>query len=99
MIESYLNQAREHETAFRLILDAVKCPHKNMNLHQIYTTYSEGDRTGQWTIIGFGQNKDGSYYFSSEDIAFLSGSGSSADWIIEDGKARRVPNTGSVWMS
>lgn len=95
--KNYTEQAKKHESAFRLILDKFQVPHKDLTVEQIYQKYSEGQRSGIWTILDF-YEKEGNFVFASEDIAFMSGRGSEEVWKIEDGKAIHVKNE-MVWMS
>ncbi len=95
---NYISEAKKHEAQFRLILDQFNVDHANMSINEIYEKYSDGDRDGKWTIINFYEEEEGVFLFSSEDIAFLSGRGSSDSWKIEDGRAVKIGSK-VVWMS
>jgi hypothetical protein len=97
-IQSYLQEAKRNEKAFRSILDKYKVPHKELSVEEIYKKYSDGDRYGRWTITNFYEKEEGVFVFSNENIANLSGSGRTDFYKINNGKAIWLKNE-SLWMS
>ena len=74
-IINYIEEAKKNEKFFRLILDKFNIENKNLGIEEIYVKYSQGNRMGIWTILGFGERKPNVYEFVWEDIAPLSGAG------------------------
>jgi len=95
---NYIECANKNESIFRLILDELNVPHQGMTIEEIYKQYSEGRRNGIWTILGFKEVEPNIFEFSSEDVAVMSGGGSSDKYTVENGKLKRVGNIMS-WMS
>jgi hypothetical protein len=97
---NYLEEAKEHEKVFRLFLDKFKVPHQDLTLEEIYKRYSEGNRNGVWTILNFKKVLGGAniFYFSHEDVAFMSGGGRADFWKVKDDTITFVNNE-SIWMS
>lgn len=96
--ESYVECAKKHETLFRLILDEWEVPHQELTIEQIHEKYSEGNRYGIWTILNFKEIEPNIFHFSQQDIATLSGSGSTEKYTMEDGKLKHI-GSGMRWMS
>jgi hypothetical protein len=96
--QNYIECAKKNENIFRLILDEHKKEHQGLTIEQIYEKYSDGRRYGIWTILDFKELEPNKFEFSSEDIAMLSGRGSSRKYTIEDGKLKYI-GSGMVWMS
>lgn len=96
----WLGRARENEEAFRAILAKyTKDPDvTRMSLDLIFERFAIGDRYGIWSILDFHQQPDGLFVFDEEDIAMLSGSGSTRIWEYSNGVAT-LKSTPSVWMS
>lgn len=97
-MKNYIQTAKDNETIFRMILDKFGVDNKDLSIDEIYTKFSVGDRYGIWTILNFEEKKSNIFEFSSEDIAVMSGNGSTDLWTIENEKLKHVENV-SVWMS
>lgn len=98
--KDWYRTAVENEDAFRAIYSKYRDDlEPSDTIQDVYHMFSAGDRYGIWTILDFVRNEDGTFIFSEEDIATLSGSGSDRVWKInENGEAVHVKNIG-VWMS
>ena len=96
--QNYIECAKKNENIFRLILDKYKKEQEGLTIEQIYEKYSEGRRYGIWTILDFKELEPNIFEFSSEDIAMLSGRGSSERFTMEDGMLKHV-GSGMRWMS
>jgi len=97
-MKNYIKNAKTDEAAFRLILDKFKINDKDLSIEEIYSKYSEGDRYGIWTITNFEKKDVNIFEFSYEDIAALSGIGSTNLYTIEDNEIKSMKNI-SFWMS
>jgi hypothetical protein len=92
-LENYLEVAKRKEPIFRLILNSLGVENHDMSIEQLYTKYSTGNRRGIWTILSFREVGENLYEFSWEDIAPLSGRGSTDEYSLEPyGKLKRIRN-------
>ena len=97
-MKNYIETAKKHETIFRMILDKFGVTHKDLSIEEIYKKFSDGDRLGVWTILEFEEVRPNVFQFSSEDIAFLSGSGRTDLWTIANDELKHLGNI-DIWMS
>lgn len=95
--ENYLSEALKNEKVFKMILNHWHKP-TDLSVEELYSKYSEGDRYGIWTILGFKEVSPNVFEFAQEDIACLSGSGSVDYWTIENDELKYVKNM-SWWRS
>jgi hypothetical protein len=96
--ENYFDCAKKHEAIFRLILEQYGKQHEGLTIEQLYEKYSEGERYGIRTILNFTELKPNVFEFSSEDISFLSGRGSTEKVVVQGGKLKSI-KTQISWMS
>jgi len=111
----YLGDAIENEEVFRNILrrfpaDFLKSQalDPEASLKDIYDQFSTGDRYAKWTILDFRkgpsnepllQLAENEVMFSFEDIACLSGSGSTNVYKVNPDNSVDFVRRAGIWMS
>lgn len=83
----YSEIIKEHEEAFRAILDFNHIDNKGLSLDEIYALYYKPQRRGAMAILCFERVEENIYRYAFSCIAPLSGRAASALYRIEDGKA------------
>ena len=96
-IINYIEEAKKNEKVFRLILDKFGIENKNLGIEEIYVKYSQGNRMGIWTILGFGERKPNVYVFAWEDVAPLSGHGSVDLYTFDNDAIKTIENVEHWW--
>lgn len=91
-IINYIQNAKNNEVIFRLILDEFGVKHTDLSVDEIYTKFSDGNRYGIWTILNFEEKEENLFEFSCESVATMSGYSRSDLWSVKNDKMTRVSN-------
>lgn len=91
-LQNYIDSAKEHEFAFRLLLDYFNKEHINLSVEEIYKKYSDGNRYGKWSIMNFIEIQPNIFEFTHKDMAALSGYETTDLWKVERGQLKYLKN-------
>ena len=96
----YLDEAKAHEEAFRLIItDVSKMSVEHLSVEEIYTKYTIEPPRPSWRILDFNELARDIYEYScGTDMMNLAGGGTKDIWAIIDEEPVHVKNIGR-WRS